>query len=72
MPNKFYNDLSSKGGGKVNPADAGEGKGTPAPSAMPMKTAAWPGLPGKTGPERSLGTPKRGKRGPFHVKQEGL
>jgi hypothetical protein len=39
----------------------GPGMAKTAPGAkadMPMKTAAWPGLPGKTGPNRSNGVAK--------------
>lgn len=65
MPNKYHENMNAppssqpkggKGGGKMNTKDSG-----------------FPGVPGKTQPkDRSNGTPKTGKLGPFHVKQEGL
>ena len=39
---------------------------------LPEKTANWPGLPGKGGPNRSAGSPTSGKIGKFHVKKEGF
>ncbi len=70
MPNKFYNNLSSKGGGK---AGGGNQAGTVQSSAMPMKSADYPGLPGQAGPDRSGGTSKTGFCGmPFQVKQKGF
>ena len=41
----------------------------PVSTAMPIKTANWPGLPGPGGPDRSDGTPKVGYCGaPFYAK----
>ena len=71
MPNKHYNNMhgaNRKGaGGHSNAAPGAK----PAES-MPQKTAAWPGLPGKGGPDRSGGDPKQGPLGPFYVKKEGF
>ena len=69
MANKLYGGLAGKGGGT---ASGGTQGGKSQATAMPMKTAAWPGTPGKTGPNRSGGAPKSGHCGAFHVKQEGL
>lgn len=71
MPNPHYNNMhgaNRKGvGGHSNKAP-----GAKSGASMPEKTAAWPGLPGKSGPNRSGGTPKSGPLGPFHVKGEGI
>ena len=70
MANKLYGGMGGKGGGK---ADGGKQAGTAQSSAMPMKSADYPGLPGKAGPDRSGGTTRIGHCGaPFHVKQKGL
>lgn len=42
-------------------------------SMPPIKDSGFAGVPGKTQPtDRSNGTLKTGKLGPFHVKQSGL
>ena len=70
MPNKFYNDLPSKGGGK---AEGGTQGGKAQSNTMAMKTASWPGLPGKPQPgSRANGMPTTGHCGPFNHKKEGL
>lgn len=70
MANKLYNGLAGKGGGK---ADGGTQGGTAKSNSMPMKTASWPGLPGKTQPgSRANGMPTSGHCGPFSHKKEGL
>lgn len=73
MSNKFFNKdtapskQSGGQGGSNSPQGSG---GVPQP---PTKTAAWPGLPGKKGPNRSNGVPTTGNQGhPFLVKKEGL
>jgi hypothetical protein len=64
MSNKLYSQVS-----------VGEGPGTgtppalpnaPGEEAMPEGTASWPGLPGKSGPDRSCGSPKEGTMGRFN------
>jgi len=41
--------------------------------SMPMKTANWPGTPGKSQPSgRNNSTPETGKLGPFQVKKVGV
>jgi hypothetical protein len=70
VANKYHGNLTGNGkhsGG----AQSDTRRGAPS-MPMPEKTASWPGVPGKTGPNRSGGTPKKGKRGPFHVKHEGM
>lgn len=69
MANKFYGGLGGKGGGK---ASGGTQGGKAQSTTMPMKTADWPGLPGKASPDRSGGTKKTGHCGPFRVKQVGM
>jgi hypothetical protein len=72
MPNKRWNSMhganDKSGGGYSNKAP-----GSKPNESMPEKTAAWPGLPGSAqGKDRSGGTPKKGPRGSFYVKQSGL
>lgn len=65
MPNKLYNDTTMSGpkGGKVNMDKGGKRK------PVPMRTAKFPGLPGKTQPgDRSLGF----KKCKCHPQQEGI
>ena len=68
MPNKFYSKIKSTGGG------SNKASGSPPSLGMPVKTAAWPGLPGKTqSKSRSGGAPTTGTGNkPFYVKKEGL
>ena len=54
------------GGRAVKPPPTGTRSKTP--SKFTEKTAAWPGLPGKGGPNRSAGV----KRVRAHPKAEGL
>ena len=70
MANPRYNGLAGKGGGKADYFEQADGNpGT----AMPMKTANWPGTPGKTQPRsRANGMPTSGHCGPFQHKKEGL
>lgn len=58
MANKRWNSQISnlkqpKSGSGVKPV----GSGSPDLS-MPERTASWPGLPGKSGPDRSNGSPE--------------
>ena len=59
MPNQNYNDLAGRSdapkGPHTNAGGKPSGKGGKLP---PMPTQSWPGLPGGTQPERSLGTKK--------------
>lgn len=51
---RFSKTAPSRGtDGKAKQPGGGTSK-----AEMPMKTAAWPGLPGKSGPNRSNGVPK--------------
>ena len=72
MPNKYWNNMTGpnhKGAGGCS----NKPKGSGVPTAMPMGTADWPGLPGQTqGKSRSGGTPTTGKLGPFHSKKQGI
>lgn len=52
--NKWHSDIK-------NPWGTGKGKAKrqeAEPPKGPEKTAAWPGLPGKKGPNRAAGTPR--------------
>lgn len=70
MANKLYGGMAGKGGGK---AEGGTQGGTDQSTAMPMKTADWPKLPGKPQPgSRATGMPTTGHCGPFNHKKEGL
>lgn len=53
MPNKDFNDM-------IDNKSSGEKTGVRGSKSDSMneKTAAWPGLPGKTGPDRSNGVQK--------------
>lgn len=72
MPNPLYNNMH--GANKKGPGGhSNKAPGSKANEAMPEKTAAWPGLPGKAqSKDRSGGTQKSGPLGPFRVKSEGL
>ena len=61
MPNKF----NRRGFGTVGNTDS---KKAPAPSAVTESTANWPGLPGKSGPNRTNGVGKS----KAHPKSEGI
>lgn len=56
------NDYFNKQVGTIKQPSSGTGvKPLPAGKpdlSMPMRTAAWPGLPGKAGPDRSNGVPE--------------
>ncbi len=70
MSNKYHSNLT--GNGKQSGGSQAQTRSSHPEMLMPEKTANWGGLPGKTGPNRSGGAPKRGKCGPFHVKAEGI
>lgn len=72
MPNPHWNNMH--GPNQSSPSGpSNKPQGGKVPTAMPMGTANWPGLPGKTqGKSRSGGTPTTGKLGPFYPKKEGL
>ncbi len=66
MANPFNSDVSQQnrtgGKGKDSPA------GKVASPTLNMKARAWPGLPGKSGPNRSAGYTKP----PQHTQVKGL
>ena len=62
MPNRWWNKMPSKGG-----ASNDMGGGTFKP--FKEKTAAWPGVPGKTQPRSRSGGTKKVKQS---VKSEGI
>lgn len=71
MPNPRWNN--QHGANRKDPAPAKPTQGSPPAAPSGTKVADWPGLPGKTQSRpRSAGTPKRGYKGEFHVKQKGL
>ena len=61
MPNKFNRPSFGKAGNT-------DSKKAPAPAAVTESTANWPGLPGKSGPNRSNGVAKL----KVNPKSEGL
>jgi len=61
MANKYHGSASNPS--KQSGGEGGGGK---------AQGSGGPKGEGKTGPDRSGGAPKTGKRGPFHVKQSGL
>lgn len=73
--NKYHAKGQMKQGlGKGSmPKINGRSSTTPAQAPMPMGTANWPTVPGKTQPSnRSNGFPTSGKLGEFSVKKQGL
>lgn len=72
MSNKYFNKDAAPSRQTGGEGGSNKAAGSPPSLAMPEKTANWPGLPGKGGPDRSAGTPKTGYAGPHRVKQEGL
>lgn len=67
MANKHHSKMKSSGGG------TNKASGSPPSAAMPMKTAACPGLPGPASKCRAAGTSTTGHSGnPFHVKKMGM
>jgi hypothetical protein len=69
MGNSYYSEFSEDNAkARSNRSKTGSKKTL----TLPDKTANWPGLPGKGGPNRSAGSPTSGKMGKFHVKKEGF
>jgi hypothetical protein len=67
MPNKYHAKPFPKSGGST------KAEGSPPDLSMPIKTAAWPGLPGPASKSRAAGTPTTGCKGmPFYPKKVGL
>ena len=74
MANANYSDVAQgyapKGGGRSTKGTQGSDSGM---SGKEKPGFRKPGLPGKGGPNRSGGAPKRSKLGaPFYVDQEGF
>lgn len=63
MPNKDFNDM-------INNTSTGKKTGVVGPKSDTVNesTANWPGLPGKTGPNRSAGVEKV----KTHAKSDGI
>lgn len=55
MPNPDAKNIDS---GLANTPPKFKRKASAGAPSIPYKTASWPGLPGKTGPNRSLGVKK--------------
>ena len=81
MSNKYWNKdtapskQSGGEGGSNEPAGSGPESAESSEGTMPsmtVKTANWPGLPGKAGSSRAGGAPTKGYAGPFLVKQVGM
>lgn len=65
--NKYHSKMKSTGG------HSNKAQGSSPSLAMPIKTANWPGLPGKSSSSRAAGAPTTGCAGkPFQVKKSGL
>lgn len=72
MPNPIYNNQHGSNRTQGAGADT-KARGSKPSGAMPMKTANWPGVPGKTqSGDRSAGVKKTGHKGDFYVKKQGL
>ena len=72
MPNKFYSKDAVPSKQSWGEGGSNKASGRAPSLSMPERTAAWPGLPGKSGPNRSGGAPTSGKLGQFRVKREGI
>ena len=72
MSNKYHGNLT--GNSKQSGGEGGSNKahGSKPTLGLPEKTAAWPGVPGKTQRSRAGGAPTTGYAGPFEVKKVGL
>lgn len=57
-PSSGSESASDRPGETENTGDPPAKRGTASNTGMPMRTASWPGLPGKSGPERSAGVTK--------------
>lgn len=69
MSNKYWNNQHGANFGHPPVKEPGGSK----PKSGSEKVANWPGVPGKTqSKDRSAGQPKKGWKGPFQVKQQGL
>lgn len=71
MPNPIYNNMHGANR-KQGEGSSNTSKGSKPSGSMPMKTANWPGVPGKTQSSRSAGVKTTGKLGAFEVKKIGL
>jgi len=71
MPSRYYSNFPER---KISGApEQKDKKGTPTGSrSLNEKSVAYPGIPGKGGPDRSAGTERRGYSGPFNIKKEGF
>ena len=72
MSNKYWNKDTAPSKQTGGEGGSNKAMGSTPSIPMPEKTANWPGLPGKAGPNRSAGTPETGYAGPFRVKQVGM
>lgn len=72
MSNPYWNN--QHGANRKSPEGASNtSKGSKTGTGTPMKTAAWPGVPGKTqSGSRSAGVKTTGKLGAFEVKKIGI
>lgn len=71
MPNPHYNNMHGANRGQGEGA-SNTSNGSKPSGGMPMKTANWPGVSGKTQSSRSAGVKTTGHKGGFYVKKEGL
>lgn len=66
MANRFHGNLT--GNGKLSGGvESGAAQGTRSAPSFPERTASWPGLPGKSGPDRANGVAKHGRLGEFYA-----
>ena len=65
MSNPHWNNLH--GANVKDPSPPEQKRGSPPGEVGETKTADWPGLPGKGGPDRSAGVSKHGELGEFYV-----
>ena len=72
MSNKYHGNLTGNGKQSGGAGSRNTAHGSRPVLGLPSRTAAWPGVPGKTQRGRAGGTPTTGYAGPFEVKKIGL
>ena len=70
MANKYHDQGANPSKQSGGEGGSNKATGNPPSMSMPEKTANWPGLPGKSGPDRSGGVPNNGYFAGFYAKQQ--
>lgn len=69
MASNYYTEFPER---KTSATDKQSVKGAKKTLSMKEKPVGYPGIPGKGGPDRSGGTPRKGYAGPFNIKKDGF